>query len=59
MQNNQSKTAMNNMKYEVARELGVNLVEGYNGHLSSKDAGQVGGEMVRKMIADYQRQHSN
>ena len=59
MQNSQSKTAMNNMKYEVARELGVNLVEGYNGHLSSKDAGQVGGEMVRKMIAEYQRQHSN
>lgn len=59
MQNNQSKAAMDTMKYEVARELGVNLVKGYNGHLSSKDAGQVGGEMVRKMIEDYQRQHSN
>ena len=58
MQWNESKQAMENMKYEVARELGVNLTKGYNGNLSSKDAGHVGGQMVRKMVEDYQRQHS-
>ena len=58
MQYNESKSAMENMKYEVARELGVNLVKGYNGNLSSKDAGHIGGQMVRKMVEDYQRQHS-
>ena len=59
MQWNESKQAMENMKYEVAREQGVNLVKGYNGNLSSKDAGRVGGNMVRKMVEDYQRQHSS
>ena len=58
MQWNESKAAMENMKYEVAREQGVNLVKGYNGNLSSKDAGRVGGNMVRKMVEEYQRQHS-
>jgi len=58
MQWNESKAAKENMKYEVAREQGVNLVKGYNGNLSSKDAGRVGGNMVRKMVEEYQRQHS-
>ena len=58
MQWNESKQAMESMKYEVARELGVNLTKGYNGNLSSKDAGHIGGQMVRKMVEDYQRQHS-
>ena len=38
------------MKYEVAKEVGVPLKQGYNGDLSSKDAGRVGGNMVRKLI---------
>ncbi len=59
MQWNESKSATENLKYEVARELGVNLAQGYNGNLSSKDAGHIGGNMVRRMIEDYQRQHSN
>lgn len=59
MQWNESKAAMENMKYEIAREQGVNLVKGYNGNLSSRDAGRVGGNMVRKMVEDYQRQHSS
>ena len=59
MQWNEGKSATENLKYEVARELGVNLNKGYNGNLSSKDAGHVGGNMVRRMIEDYQRQHSN
>lgn len=58
MQYNEGKTALENMKFEVARELGVNLVKGYNGSLSSRDAGHVGGEMVRRMVENYQRQHS-
>jgi len=59
MQWNESKKALENMKYEIARELGVNLTEGYNGNLTSKEAGHVGGRMVQKMIQDYQKQHSN
>ena len=59
MQWNESKSATEKLKYEVARELGVNLNQGYNGNLSSKDAGHVGGNMVRRMIEEYQRQHSN
>jgi hypothetical protein len=39
---------------ETAREVGVNLKEGYNGDLTSKQAGSIGGEMVRKMIKKYE-----
>ena len=45
-----AKEAMNKFKQEVASEVGVNLKQGYNGDLSSKDAGRIGGNMVRKMI---------
>ena len=58
MQWNEAKSAMENMKFEVAKELGVNLTKGYNGNLSSKDAGHIGGQMVRKMVEEYQKQHS-
>lgn len=54
----QGKPELKNMKFEIAREMGVNLTQGYNGGLASKDAGRVGGQMVRRMIEDYQRQHS-
>ena len=46
----EAKEAINKFKYEVANEVGVNLKQGYNGDLSSKDAGRIGGNMVRKMI---------
>lgn len=46
----EAKEALNKFKYEVASEVGVNLKQGYNGDLSSKDAGKIGGNMVRKMI---------
>ena len=46
----QAKDAMNKFKMEVASEIGVNLKEGYNGDLTSREAGSVGGEMVRQMI---------
>jgi hypothetical protein len=46
----EAKSSMNKMKYEIANEMGVNLKEGYNGDLTSKQNGSVGGEMVKRMI---------
>lgn len=53
-----AKGAMDKFKMEVAYELGVDLKEGYNGDLTSKEAGSVGGEMVRKMIKKQEEQMS-
>ena len=46
----EAKAAMNKFKMEAAAEMGVNLKEGYNGDLTSREAGSVGGQMVKKMI---------
>ena len=46
----EAKAALERFKTEIASELGVNLKEGYNGDLTSKEAGSIGGEMVRRMI---------
>ena len=46
----EAKAALERFKTEVASELGVNLKEGYNVDLTSKEAGSIGGEMVRRMI---------
>ena len=46
----EAKEAMDRFKMEVANELGVNLKQGYNGDITARDAGSIGGEMVRKMI---------
>ena len=46
----EAREALNKFKYEVASEVGVNLKQGYNGDISAKDAGRIGGQMVRKMI---------
>ena len=54
----QSRPELENMKFEVAREFGINMNRGYNGNVSAKDNGRVGGQMVKKMIEDYQRQHA-
>ena len=51
----EAKQAMDNFKYEVASSMGVNLKQGYNGDLTAKQNGSVGGEMVRRMIESYQR----
>ena len=51
----EARQAMENMKQEVASELGITLNKGYNGNLSSKDAGHIGGNMVRKMIEAQER----
>lgn len=52
----EAKAAMDKFKTEVASELGVNLKEGYNGDLTSREAGSIGGEMVRRMIKSYEEQ---
>ena len=49
--NPQARAALDKFKYEVANELGVNLKQCYNGDLTSKQAGQIGGEMVKKLVA--------
>ena len=46
----EARQAMYNFKHEVANELGVNLKQGYNGDLTSRQAGSIGGMMVKKMI---------
>ena len=49
-----AREAMNKFKMEAANEVGVNLKQGYNGDLTSKQAGSVGGQMVKKMIQAYE-----
>ena len=55
----EAKSAMNRFKEEVASELGVNLKDGYNGDLTSREAGSIGGEMVKKMIMKQEHQISS
>ena len=55
----QAKEAMNRFKMEVASELGVPLKNGYNGDLTSKQNGSVGGEMVRRMIKKQEEEMSS
>ena len=50
----EAQEAMNKFKMEATNEVGVNLKEGYNGHLTSREAGSVGGQMVKKMIEAYE-----
>ena len=56
----QAREAMDRFKMQAAQEVGVNLTNGYNGHLTSREAGSVGGQMVKKMCpvrtAKYERQ---
>ncbi|MEG0875993.1 MAG: alpha/beta-type small acid-soluble spore protein [Oscillospiraceae bacterium] len=52
--NPNAREAMNRFKMEAANEVGVNLAQGYNGELTSRQAGSVGGQMVRKMIQAYE-----
>ena len=52
----EAKDALNKFKYEVANEVGVDLKNGYNGNISAKDAGKIGGTMVRKLIEQAENQ---
>ena len=51
----EAREAMDKFKMEAAQEVGVDLKQGYNGHLTSREAGSVGGQMVKKMIEAYER----
>ncbi len=50
----ESRAGLNKFKWEVSRQLGVNLTDGYNGNITARDAGRVGGEMVKRMIDAYE-----
>ena len=54
----EARQALSNMKFEIANEMGINLTKGYNGNLSARENGSIGGMMVKRMIEDYQRQAS-
>ena len=56
MANKKSKEALSQIKNEAASTVGVTLKQGYNGDLTSKQAGSIGGEMVRRMIKQQEEQ---
>ena len=51
----EAREALDKFKMEAASEVGVDLKQGYNGHLTSREAGSVGGQMVKKIIEEYER----
>lgn len=55
----QAKSGLSKLKMETARELGVGLTDGYNGDLTSRQNGSVGGEMTKKMVAQYEKNISS
>ncbi len=55
----EAKQGMENFKMQAANEVGVDLKQGYNGHLTSREAGSVGGQMVKKMIEAYEQNLTN
>ena len=52
----EARAALDNMKFEIASELGINLKQGYNGDLPSRQAGYIGGYMVRRLIEQAEKQ---
>lgn len=50
---NNNTTAFDKMKFEIANQVGVNLKQGYNGDLASRDAGKIGGNIVKKVFESY------
>lgn len=55
----EARESLEKFKYEVANEVGVNLSNGYNGNISARDAGRIGGNMVRKLIEQAEKQMIN
>ena len=55
----EARAAMDKFKMEAANEVGVNLKKGYNGSLTSREAGSIGGQMVKKMIQSYEHKLPN
>ena len=56
--NKQTKSNLNNMKMQAANEVGVTLNAGYNGDLTARQAGSIGGQMVKKMVESYTQNNS-
>ena len=54
MNNREAKKGLDQFKKQVASELSINLQDGYNGNLTSKEAGSIGGEMVKGMVESYE-----
>ena len=59
MSRRKQKAGLNQFKEECARDLNINLKQGYNGNLTSKEAGSVGGEMVKRMVRSYEEKSNN
>ncbi len=57
MSKNSKKAGLDQFKMEAAREVGVTLGQGYNGELTAKQAGSIGGQMVKKMVESYENQN--
>lgn len=57
--NPNAREAMDRFKMEAASEVGVNLQNGYNGELTSRQAGSIGGQMVKKMVESYENSLQN
>ena len=55
----EAKEALEKFKMEAANEVGVNLTQGYNGDLTSRQAGSIGGQMVKKMVESYENSLKN
>ena len=55
----EAKAALDQFKMEAANEVGVTLSQGYNGNLTSKQAGSIGGQMVKKMVEKYENDIKN
>ena len=55
----EAKAALDKFKMEAASEVGVNLAQGYNGDLTSRQAGSIGGQMVKKMVESYENSIKN
>lgn len=51
--NSRSRTKFENMKYEIANQLGINLKQGYNGDITARQAGTIGGNIVKKVFQSY------
>ena len=58
MSNKKSKEALNPIKQEAANTVGVSLKQGYNGDITARQAGSIGGEMVKRMIESYENSQS-
>ena len=57
--NREAKAALNNFKMQAANEVGVTLKQGYNGDITARQAGSVGGQMVKKMVESYENSLKN